>query len=430
MAGRSNAAEEHQLEAEGLAGGLGVVATVSRAIHALSSRGALGRYTMIANGPGFPRAIANVLSELRLAAVDPDILDEVDTDLLLLVRASMSFTRTELEDKMSALANSRNSSELAESYRLCTTDQWNYTEARQFARRELWREHVRQVAYRPFDRRWTVLQKNVLTILRKQVMSQLLGKERNLGLICSRAVNDLNFAHCFVTTEPVDKIFISSKTSTNAYVFPLYFQQEDMYGRKRRPNLSRPFLARFAGTLSAKNAGEYGLPLGLTPDDIFHYAYAVFHSPGYRSRYAEFLKIDFPRLPLTANLELLRALAKLGDELVALHLLESPKLAQPITEFNGRQSPEVEKVSWSNNVVWIDKAQTTGFAGVSEPVWTFHIGGYQVCEKWLKDRKGRTLSKNDVIHYQKIVVALAETIRLMKEIDEVITAHGGWPGAF
>jgi hypothetical protein len=142
------------------------------------------------------------------------------------------------------------------------------------------------------------------------------------------------------------------------------------------------------------------------------------------------LKIDFPRLPLTGNLGLFRELARLGSELVALHLLESPKLDRPITDYFGGRAPAVEKVSWSKNTVWVDKAQTTGFRGVREPVWNFHIGGYQVCEKWLKDRKGRTLSKDDIAHYQKIVVALSETIRLMKEIDEVIEQHGGWPGAF
>ena len=176
--------------------------------------------------------------------------------------------------------------------------------------------------------------------------------------------------------------------------------------------------------------GEHNLPAGLTSEDIFHYAYAVFHSTGYRSRYSEFLKIDFPRLPLTGNLELFRALARLGGELTALHLLESPKLAQPITEFIGGRHPEVEKITWSRNTVWVDKAQSTGFQGVREDVWNFHIGGYQVCEKWLKDRKGRTLSKDDIEHYQKIVVALNETIRIMGEIDRVIEEHGGWPGAF
>jgi predicted helicase len=187
------------------------------------------------------------------------------------------------------------------------------------------------------------------------------------------------------------------------------------------------FTPAFAAALRAKLGNA---PAKFTPEDIFHYAYAVFHSPGYRSRYAQFLKIDFPRLPLTGNLELFRALARLGGELTALHLLESPKLAQPITEFIGGRTPEVEKVSWSKNTVWIDKAQTIGFNGVREDMWNFHIGGYQVCEKWLKDRKDRKLTKDDITHYQKVIVALSESIRLMKEIDEVIEKHGGWPGAF
>ena len=135
----------------------------------------------------------------------------------------------------------------------------------------------------------------------------------------------------------------------------------------------------------------------------------------------------FPRLPLTGKLELSRALARLGGELTALHLLESPQLAQPNTEFIASRNPEVEKISWSRHTVWVDKAQTTGFQGVREDVWNFHIGGYQVCEKWLKDRKGRTLTKDDLAHYQKIVVALSETIRLMAEIDVLIEKHGGWP---
>jgi hypothetical protein len=184
-------------------------------------------------------------------------------------------------------------------------------------------------------------------------------------------------------------------------------------------------------------ANAFGVSLGGTPnterltlEDIFNYVYAVFHSPGYRSRYAEFLKIEFPRLPVTGRLELFRTLAGLGGELVALHLLESPKLNKPTTDFIGGRNPEVERLSWSRDTAWVDKAQTTGFTGVREDVWNFHIGGYQVCEKWLKDRRGRTLSKDDIAHYHKIVVALSETIRLMKEIDEIIEAHGGWPGAF
>jgi hypothetical protein len=111
-------------------------------------------------------------------------------------------------------------------------------------------------------------------------------------------------------------------------------------------------------------------------------------------------------------------------------LLESPILDKLENRYTGPTKPEVEKISYAHDTVWLDKAQTRGFRGVSEAVWDFHIGGYQVCDKWLKDRKGRTLSKDDIAHYQKIVVALSETISIMAEIDKVIETHGGWPGAF
>ena len=272
-------------------------------------------------------------------------------------------------------------------------------------------------------------------------MSQLKGKvKKNLGLISSRAVNDLSFAHCFITNEPTDKIFISSKTSTNAYVFPLFLYADNLHDAERRANFSRRFLARLATTLGTKHVDPQGIPEGLTAEDILCYAYAVLRSPGFRDRYAEFLKVDFPRLPLTANAELFRSLAHLGAELVTLHLMGSSKLDHLITIYTGPKNPEVGRVGWSDDTVWLDTAATKkgqpgaagtmGFRGVPEAVWNSHIGGYQVCEKWLKDRKGRALSDNDIAHYQKIVVALAETIRLMGEIDEVIERYGGWPNAF
>ena len=122
-----------------------------------------------------------------------------------------------------------------------------------------------------------------------------------------------------------------------------------------------------------------------------------------------------------------------------VHLMESPKLKDHITTLAGSGNFPVEKVSCSDETVWVDKAKARGFRGVPEEVWNFHIAGYQVCEKWLKDRQakggknprpGRVLTDEDIDHYQKIVVALSETIRIMAEIDEVIDAHGGWPNAF
>ena len=254
-----------------------------------------------------------------------------------------------------------------------------------------------------------------------------------------------------------NRVFVSNRGRVS--VFPLYGlvneagAQAGLFSITRRTNLSAQFLRNLRDRLAIQSSETDRLPDGLTPETIFHYAYAVFHSPTYRTRYAEFLKIDFPRLPLTSSLDLFRELARLGGELVALHLVEAvaqqalsvryDKAAKawryevakgqrlPVTlSFDGPAKPVVEKVNRSNTTVWLDKARTMDFRGVPENVWNFHIGGYQVCEKWLKDRKNRTLTAEDIVHYHRIVIALHETIRIMREIDEAINAHGGWPGAF
>jgi hypothetical protein len=293
------------------------------------------------------------------------------------------------------------------------------------------RDHVRRCLYRPFDERqiyWT----DWMVDWPRPELTRHLDIRGNMALITTRITQDI--FSVFVSQLPPAHKSVSAYDVN--YVFPLTTAPSSGAQRsllfddgKPHPNYAPAFLKALAAALEMPQSTE-GLPRALTPEDIFHYTYAVFHSPGYRSRYAEFLKIDFPRLPLTSSLDLFRALATLGGELTALHLLEAPRVEKPITEYIGSRTPEVEKVSWSKNTVWVDKPQSTGFKGVREDVWKFHIGGYQVCEKWLKDRKGRKLTADDIRHYQKIVVALSETIRLMTQIDKVIEKHGGWPGAF
>ena len=295
-----------------------------------------------------------------------------------------------------------------------------------------WRERVRTRLYRPFDERqvyWT----DWMVDWPRPELTRHLDLKGNKALITTRITKDV--FSVFATIKPPGHKSVGAYDVN--YVFPLLVSSSGgiqgalaFESSKPQPNFAPGFLNALSKALNIPAVGHHGLPQGLTPEDIFNYAYAVLHSPGYRSRYAEFLKIDFPRLPLTSSLELFRALARLGGDLVALHLPESPKLGKPITRFVGNARTEIEKISYSDQTVWLDKAQSTGFAGVPENVWEFHIGGYQVCEKWLKDRKGRTLSKDDIVHYQKIVVALNETIRLMAEIDAVIEKHGGWPAAF
>jgi predicted helicase len=322
--------------------------------------------------------------------------------------------------------------ELWERFEFCSTNQWSFRRAKKELKGLDIRRLTKRCLYRPFDYRFTVFDRNICTIIRKRITSQF--DKENVGLLTTRRVTRLPFNNIFVTKHYAE--YKVASHDRNTIVFPLWIQANDesdnheLFDNKRRLNLNPGFLRAIAEQLSLPQERKHGLPQGLTPEEIFDYAYGVLHSLSYRSRYAEFLKIDFPRLPLTGNLKLFRALARLGGELIALHLLGSPRLDKPLTTYIGPAHPEVEKISYARDTVWLDKAQTRGFRGVSEAVWEFHIGGYQVCEKWLKDRKGRTLLKDDIAHYQKTVVALSETIRLMTEIDKVIEGHGGWPDAF
>lgn len=254
-----------------------------------------------------------------------------------------------------------------------------------------------------------------------------------------RQISLQNWAHILVTNLITDDCYVSNKTSERGYTLPLYLYPSESLNANlledtsviRKPNLSPKFIEDFVARLKMifipDGKGDRKKTLG--PEDIFDYIYAVLHSPTYRSRYAEFLKMDFPRLPLTSNLELFRKLSSLGDELVALHLME--KQGTKITSYPATGDSTVETVRYTEpqdgtkGRVWINTTQY--FEGIPKEVWEFHVGGYQVCAKWLKDRKGRKLTYDDLTHYQQIVSALAETIKLMEQIDATITASGGWP---
>jgi len=267
----------------------------------------------------------------------------------------------------------------------------------------------------------------------------------NLGLIFMRQVALQNtYSHFGVSRVLVDnRTFYSNKGIMN--FAPLYLYDEaykkkskgeldfsDQPSSGRSPNLSPAFIKDYADRLGLtfipEGKGDRIQSFG--PEDVFDYMYAVFHSPTYRDRYAEFLKIDFPRLPLTSNIELFRSLCEIGGRLAALHLMET---AIPlVTSYPIAGNNTVEAVRYSApgegsemGRVWINKMQY--FECVPPEVWAFQIGGYQVCQKWLKDRKGRLLTYDDMTHYRRIVAVLAETIRLMAGVDEAIAAHGGWP---
>ncbi|MCE9548099.1 MAG: hypothetical protein K8T25_21710, partial [Planctomycetia bacterium] len=314
--------------------------------------------------------------------------------------------------------------EIRKQYDLKDNYTWKLPKARlDFRKRMVDEERVKPLAYRPFDNRFVYFDKAVVFNPRFQIMNHMLAGD-NLAIVSIGQNESKIFTHAFVSRNLVE---IKMATHYGAsVVFPthLHTPESGLFKAASKTNLT----AQATPLLEvARRENGSGLPADLR---IAHYVYAILYSPKYRQRYAEPLMSDFPQIPISPPPVLFHELARLGGELVALHLLESPKLDQPITEFIGGRNPEVQKVSWSKNTVWVDKAQSIGFKGVDENVWNFHIGGYQVCHKWLKDRKGRILSKADIEHYHRIVVALSETIRIMAEIDKIIDQHGGWPGAF
>lgn len=262
---------------------------------------------------------------------------------------------------------------------------------------------------------------------RPAVMRHMLAGE-NIGLCTNRQIKG-TFHHVLVAKGLID-LHVFETAHAALYLFPLYLYPQEgemkFEGGKRRPNLNPEFVKVFSQKLGLEfiQDGKGNLEHTFGPEDIFNYAYAVFHSPTYRSRYAEFLKIDFPRMPLTSDKELFKALIEKGAELVTLHLMESPMLNNFITKYPIAGSNTVEKVRYDENGQRVYINQTQYFEGVPPEVWNFYIGGYQVCEKWLKDRKGRALSYDELTHYQRITVALNETIRLMAEIDRLIPE---WP---
>ncbi|MHB8753792.1 MAG: type ISP restriction/modification enzyme [Candidatus Acidiferrales bacterium] len=259
---------------------------------------------------------------------------------------------------------------------------------------------------------------------------------RNLALLCARPQSIREFSHVFCTRFLTDQCTASNKSTGggNCYTFPLFlYPAEGLSSRwgSAQINLKPSFADGVAVRLRKRAKTGDPQSTDIEPLSIFQYTYALLHSPTYRSRYSPFLRNEYPRVQITSDPHLFAALSEKGEELVLLHLMESPKLANFITRYEQAGDHTVEKVRYAEpnakvgiegGRVYINGAQY--FDGVPKEVWEFQIGGYQVCEKWLKDRKGRKLSSDDIDHYQKTVVALNETIRLMREIDEIIP---GWP---
>ncbi|RDV82321.1 type ISP restriction/modification enzyme [Ammonifex thiophilus] len=298
------------------------------------------------------------------------------------------------------------------------------------------RQHIIPLLYRPFDIRFTFFtgkSRGFHCYPRTEVMQHMLVGE-NVALLVPRRVEYAGeWRHVFVTNTVSEHVAVSLKTID--YHFPLYLfhasghlddllaYSNSVIHRGRQPNLKPSFLQKLAETLQLPQEEPYGLPETIAAEDILGYIYAILHSTVYREQYSEFLRLDFPRIPLTGDLDLFRDLAELGKQLVALHLLDekaAPVLQNPICKFPVPDSNRVELVRYNGAEKRVLINDTQFFENVPEEAWEFWVGSYQVCKRWLEERERRVLTLDEILRYQRIVTAIVETTRLMEAIDERI----------
>ncbi len=285
---------------------------------------------------------------------------------------------------------------------------------------------IHREQYRPFDYRYSFYSgksKGLVAYPRQIVSNHLIGKENHAICLMRQFFQDTNYSHVLYTKAMVDERTMYSNRG-GTYIFPLYLypetngQQTIVQSEERTPNLKVEIVNQIAGNLGLTFTNEKETTENtFAPIDILDYIYAVLHSPTYREKYKEFLKIDFPRVPYPKDKDTFWQLVKLGGEIRQIHLLESPKVEEYITQYPMDGDNVVGKPKYKDGKVYINDTQY--FDNVPQVAWEFYIGGYQPAQKWLKDRKERKLEFDDILHYQKIIVALSETDRLMKEIDKI-----------
>lgn len=285
---------------------------------------------------------------------------------------------------------------------------WIYSEAKKDASSIV---PVRSYAYRPFDVRYSMYtgkSKGLYTNPRYSVMRNFLFGENIALVVCRQsATSEWNLVH--VAEAVVDACYVSNKTKECGYVFPLYLYEENMGEVEKRANLDKDIVAKIAAI-----GGE------LSPEDIFDYIYGVLHSPAYRTKFKEFLKVDFPRIPYPKDLGEFERFRVAGRELRTVHLMKDaePSLFEARGRFPIAGDNVVDAVKWDNGRVYINSSQY--FDNVPLEAWEQAIGGYRPAEKYLKDRKNRALSQEELKHYQRIILALAKT----REIMDGLVARG------
>ena len=333
---------------------------------------------------------------------------------------AISFTREEAVGKVTRFLATSGENEARGIWKLCSQEQWSYERAKAELPLVDLRVATVEILYQPFDSRWTIWDRNVAVHRRERIMRHMFHENIAINVIRKMDIGG-EWSHVLASDRPISHHAVSSKEVN--FIFPAYLYDE-VAGNgpaevEKLPRAHENLSLAFRAFLDARYDHHY------TPEEILGYIYAVLHAPGYRSRYAEILRIDFPRIPFAEAKTDFDALAKLGSALVGAHLL---RLALPrnLAVYHGKGNHQIEAMRYSpqEQAIWINKTQN--FSPVPEDVWNFHIGGYQVLDKYLKSRKARTLSLDEIDHVSAVAGVLAFTIAQMAMIDTAYLAafHG------
>lgn len=328
----------------------------------------------------------------------------------------VDFDKQKLERRIRMFRDKSLSDEvIRQTFSLKDNRDWNLSAKRKaIMGDDQWEDKIIKLLYRPFDVRWIFYHKDAIDFGRPEVMRHMIPD--NLALNTMRQTKMPEWKHAVVSNMMAPAVYVEIKDGSN--LFPLYLyldsDKKDLFAQHGKAAQKQPNLNP---TLTQTLRTTYGGPP--SPENIFDYIYAVLYAPIYRTKYADFLKTDFPRIPFTKDENLFTKLAALGKKLVELHLLRSSDLDKPICRFQGKGDNRVEKQTYTQKEKRVHINKTQYFEGVEPDAWEYQIGGYQVLDKWLKDRKKRILSTDDIKHYCRVVTALAKTIEIQGEIDKL-----------
>lgn len=323
-------------------------------------------------------------------------------------RFAIDFDRDQIYQRLKTLrAQDLSDDTIRQKYNLRDNRDWKLKKAREVIKAdEKWEDSIIQCAYRPFDNRWCYFSTVAMDYPRKILIDNVAGKE-NISLLLPRQIGVLPWQHIFVSNIVPESCLVSNRTKEGNYVFPLYLYGEE---QTQEDNISPSFIEFLEKMYKNK----------VSSHEIICYIYGILHSDVYRSTFKDFLRIDFPRIPLVKDFETFGQISKLGKELVELHLMRKNLPIQ--VKFDIQGSNKIDFVKYENSRIYINSTQF--FEGVSEDIWNYYIGGYKVLDKWLKSRKKKILTGQEIYLFLQIIAIIKETIRIIDEIEDIgILSH-------